>query len=111
MVSLLEKVRIVQIKYISLRSICIFPSDITFWKYPSLNESVDIMASPEKLSAVEQTLNDLGLEHMTVVEDVEELFENQNDVTSNFNEKQASSTMSWNRYHRYDGWSQCHNIN
>lgn len=69
------------------------------------------MASPEKLSAVEQTLSDLGLEHMTVVEDVEELFENQNDVTSNFNEKQASSTMSWNRYHRYDGRSLFRDIN
>lgn len=59
------------------------------------------MTSPENLAAVEETLNDLGVEHSTIVDDVERLFANQNDV--DFVEKQAQSTMSWNRYHRYDG--------
>jgi len=74
--------------------------DISFWKYPSLNESVDIMASPEKFELVEKTVKDMGLNHVKIIDDVEALFEGQNDVE--FNEKQAVGTLSWNRYHRYD---------
>lgn len=57
------------------------------------------MASPEQVNLVQETFRDMGLEHYTIVDDVEKLFEDQNDVQ--FIEKQAGGGMSWNRYHRY----------
>ncbi|CAL8102669.1 unnamed protein product [Orchesella dallaii] len=76
--------------------------DISFWKYPVMNGSADIMASPDKVAYVEEAFKDMGIEHMTVINDVEELFQGQNpDVDDEYTLKQNGG-MSWSRYHRYN---------
>ncbi len=91
---------------------------VHFWKYPLVNGSSDILASPAQLRHIQGLLTALGLSHNVMIQDVEELLRNENpqqiaspyDAGSMMEMEQMMETKAtvassafFQRYQRYDG--------
>lgn len=87
---------------------------VRFWKYPLLNASSDILASPTRLAHVQSLLDSLGLQHSILISDVETLLQEEQlyqDIPTTYGkdgsvEEEDPSTRNtafFQRYQSYDG--------
>ncbi|CAG7837705.1 unnamed protein product [Allacma fusca] len=77
---------------------------VHFWTFPKQNLTTDILTSPGTEMHVRDLLNNLGLSHNVVIEDVDELLKTENPdlPEGSLDPKQgAGHRMTWQKYHRY----------
>jgi len=79
---------------------------VHFWTLPKEHQTTDILASPRLYPHVKSLLDELGLEHDIVHDDIEKLIQEENVEAGEVlpeSRQLAGHRMDWNNYHRYSG--------
>jgi murein tripeptide amidase MpaA len=80
---------------------------VHFWKYPLVNASTDILASPSQRKHIQALLDTMGLSHNIMIEDVDDLLRQESAdnaivYDSSDVERAQVSNSFFTRYQRYD---------
>ena len=78
---------------------------VHFWTFPKPHQSSDILTSPRIYPHVRSLLEELGIEHNIIHEDIEKLIQLENPVAEEVPESRQATghRMDWKTYHRYNG--------